>query len=140
MAVENHFAAQLRLKKGFCHQEYKKSSRGEVEGIKVTYVEWLFQHNPSGLGLNFEVFQVVGVVGRAECVHNRPIVVGIFVRGGHAKDVGSDAGILLNVLDVFLEAFNEKFRLANESTAAWAAYLSIKEWRVVVHIGDFDGE
>lgn len=83
MAVENHFAPQLRLKKGFCHQEYKKSSRGEVEGIKVTYVEWLFQHNPSGLGLNFEVFQVVGVVGRAECVHNRPIVVGIFVRGGH---------------------------------------------------------
>lgn len=68
----------------------------------MTYVEWLSENNPSGFGLNFKVFQVVGVVRCAECVHNSSIVVGVFVRGRHTKDVGSNARILLHIFNVFL--------------------------------------
>lgn len=90
--------------------EYKKSSggsRNEFCGICVTYVERLLQHNPPRLGLDLEVLQVVGVVGRAKSVHDGSIVIGVLVRGRHAEDVRSDAGILLDILDVFL-ARNEK--------------------------------
>lgn len=68
-----------------------------------TYVQWLLQHDPAGLGLDLKVLQVVRAVGGAQGVHDGAVVVGVLVRGGHAQDVGADAGVLLDVFDVFLK-------------------------------------
>ena len=64
------------------------------------------QEDPAGLGLNVEVVEVGRVVGSREAVSDGPVVVGVLVGGRDAKDVGSDVGVLLHVLHVFLKKSN----------------------------------
>lgn len=68
-----------------------------------TYVQRLLQHNPSGLGLYFKVLQVIGIYGGRETVHYRSVVIRIFIRGGYAQDICSDACVLFYILHVFLK-------------------------------------
>lgn len=69
----------------------------------MTYVERLSEYNPSGLGLYFKVFEVIGVVRCAEGIDDGSIVVSIFIRCGYTQNIGADAGILLHVFNIFLK-------------------------------------
>ena len=83
-----------------------------------TYVEGFGEDDPSGFRKDGEVGQVIGVVGR-EIVDDGAVVIGVLIRRRDAQDVGADVGVLLDVLDVLL---------------------SVEERRVVVDVGDLDGE
>ena len=88
------------------------------KGIVATYIERFGEDDPSGFGEDGEVGQVVGVVS-GEVVDDGAVVVGVLVGGGHAEDVGADVGVLLDVLHVLLP---------------------VEQRRVVVDVGDLDGE
>lgn len=68
-----------------------------------TYVQGLLQDDPSGLGLNLKVLQIVGVDGRRETVHYRTVVIRIFIGCRDTQDVRTDTRVLLHVLHVFLK-------------------------------------
>jgi len=68
-----------------------------------TYVKRFLEHNPTGFGLDFKVFQIVGIEGGSQAVYYSSIVVGIFIGGGDTEDIGANTGILFYILNVFLQ-------------------------------------
>lgn len=74
-----------------------------MAGKSNTYVKRLLEHYPAGLGLYIEILQIVGIEGRTQAIDYGAIVVGIFVGGGNTQDVRTNAGILLNILHIFLQ-------------------------------------
>lgn len=98
----------MRLEKN----KAKPKSEEKVEQ-ENTYVKRLLQHDPTGLGLDLKVFQIVRTVRSTQGVHDGTIVVGIFVGSGNAQNVRSDARILFDVFDVFLKG--QKPKLSHHS-------------------------
>ena len=84
--------------------------------------------------MNVKVLEVVPLEGRGEAVADGAVVVSVLVAGGHTQDVGSDVGVLLHILDVFLQHIECKIRPFRYGSYLLDNHLTVKKRRIVIDI------
>lgn len=68
-----------------------------------TYVERLPKHDPARFGLDLKIFDICRVIRRAQSVHYRAVIIGVFVGRGHSQYIRAYTGVLFYILHVFLQ-------------------------------------
>lgn len=102
---------------------------------KDTYVKWFLQNDPSRFRLNFKVVHVLWIVWCRYRINNSSIIVSIFIRGRNTQNIRSNACILFDIFDVFLEFNKEKSQsdgIPRDQNAIFNTHLTIEQWRLLI--------